>query len=409
MAFYVTALLLLPGMRQAAAWRVAIPVAVLGPVILLYTYPALAADVFDYLMIGRIVSQHGANPYVSPPGHFPLDPYFPPVGWPDLKSVYGPLWVDVLAAITGICGDASLSALVLTKSVAVAAHWLTAALVYLTARKLDPRKALFAFVAYAWNPLVLVHFAVDGHNDAVMILFLMAAIYYGLDRRWGMSLPMLTLSALVKFVPLVLFPLFLWQARQDRRALLAGVVVSALLAVLAFEPFWAGWSTFDGVRDQGSRMTSSPAALASFFVPDGWLRPAALLIFAAGYLAVIRRGLGLVPATYGVMVLFLFVLSFWTKTWYFTWLVALGAVLGGAAFWVSVPGVLGLFVSNLFGGWGWLMNWFDWQDRGGQKLMEAWLTSTTLGGWLLGAAWLKRRTIAGRRDSPATAVEGAPG
>ncbi len=55
------------------------------------------------------------------------------------------------------------------------------------------------------------------------------------------------------------------------------------------------------------------------------------------------------------------------------------------------------------------MNWFDWQHRGGLKLMEAWLTSTTLGGWLLGAGWLRRRTAAGLRDPPATSGEGAAG
>jgi hypothetical protein len=123
--------------------------------------------------------------------------------------------------------------------------------------------------------------------------------------------------------------------------------------------------------------------------------------FGAGYLVVLRKRLGIVQGSYAVLLLYLTVLSFWTKAWYFTWPIALGAVLGGAPFWTSVVGMLGLFTADVFGGWGWGMDWLRWSERWGMKAVEIALTSTTIGGWALawaavfvGRAWpLRRRRL----------------
>ncbi|HXH21192.1 MAG TPA: polyprenol phosphomannose-dependent alpha 1,6 mannosyltransferase MptB [Dehalococcoidia bacterium] len=388
MALYVAALLLLPRVPARTAWRVAIGVAVLAPVTLVYTYPALAADVFDYLMNGRVVSEYGMNPYTHPPLEFAADPYYPPVGWKGLPAVYGPVWIAVMAALTEVCGSNTLAALLATKALSVGAHWAAAGTVYLLARRLTPGKELFAFVAHAWNPLAVIHFAVDGHNDSLLLLFLLAAVWLALDRRWEVAFPVLTLSVLVKFVPAVLFPLLLWQARREPRAALTGLAASVLLAGMFFAPLWAGAATFDGVRDQASRSTSSLAAVADFYLPYAWLRPAAIAIFSLGFLAVLRRRLDVVRGSYWILLLYLLVLSFWTKAWYFTWVVGLGAAIGGGAFWVTVPGAIGLLAANVVGGWAWPLNWFDWYGRGGLVTIEAALTASTLGGWIVGLlAW----------------------
>ncbi len=406
-AFYVAALLILPRVQPRLAWVVAIGVAILAPLILLYTYPGLAADIFDYLMIGRLRAEYGLNPYTATANNVAYDHYYLPVGWKDLPSVYGPVWATIVGAVVRVCGDNAIAALLMAKGVVIAAHWTVAALVYLTARKLDPKRGLFAFVAYAWNPLVLVHFGVDGHNDSLVLVFMMAATYFGLRGRWELSLPAMTLAALVKFVPALFIPFLVWKARNDRALLVYGLAASLFLAAITFAPFWAGDHTFDGVRDQASRLTSSPASVASFYMPDAWLRPGALALFGAGYFLVLKRDMEVVTGAYALVLLYLLVLSFWTKPWYFTWPVAFGAVLGGWAFWITVPGMLGAFASNLVGGWGWEMVWFNWQERWGQKAMESWLTLATAGGWLLGLAlWAvhPRRGLPRPRAFPARAL-----
>jgi hypothetical protein len=387
-ALYVAGLLLLPRIDGRLAWRVAIAVAIAAPLVLLFTYPGLAADVFDYLMIGRLLIPYHLNPYTHTAEWVRADPYYLPVGWKALPSVYGPAWVMFLGILVGICGKSTMTALVLAKLAAVIAHWCAAGLVYLIARRLNPNRALFAFVAYAWNPLALIYVAVDGHNDSVLLLFVLVALYFAIEKRWELSLPALMLATLIKFVPLVLFPLFIWHARRNKSALAVGFVISGSLAVALCAPFWAGSATFDGVRDQASRMTTSPAAVASFFVQDAWLRPIALALFSAGYLEVLRRRVGLVQGTYVVLLLYLGVLSFWTKPWYFIWPIGVASAIGGATFWLTLPGMLGVMASNLFGGWGWSMDWLRWSQRWGMKAMETSLTTTTLGGWLIGLAVL---------------------
>ena len=35
----------------------------------------------------------------------------------------------------------------------------------------------WALLAYGWSPLAITHFALDAHNDALMLLFLLAAVW----------------------------------------------------------------------------------------------------------------------------------------------------------------------------------------------------------------------------------------
>jgi alpha-1,6-mannosyltransferase len=400
-SLYVLALVLVPRMDQDEALIVAAAFAVAAPLLLFYTYPALAADPFDYLMAGRIMSEYGLNPYVSVAADFPGDPYLPPVGWLETPLIYGPVWAYLMSATTAVAGDSTASALLLVKALAIVSHLGVAAIIYALARHLRPERATWALVAYAWNPLVIVHFALDGHNDAFMLLTVMAALYVAVLKRSPLALPLLVIGGLVKYVPFVLVPvflLFLWE--QKPRALIAAAAGSGLIVVVAFLPLWEGMATFDGLRDQATRWTSSPTSLLSFVLDDAYLRPLGFAAFGIGYLLVLRFSPGLLEATFAVLVLYLFAISGWTKGWYFSWPLAVGAVIGGAALWMSVAASLGAFVANIFGGWGWMMQWWNWGVRWGRWMMELWLTASMYLPWLAGiAAWLlvlMRRRAAGQ-------------
>ena len=75
-------------------------------------------------MYGRIISEHGANPYLDPASAFPSDPYLPPVGgdWRDYPAPYGPLWLWISALVTALAGGQQLAALLAIKLIAVVAH-----------------------------------------------------------------------------------------------------------------------------------------------------------------------------------------------------------------------------------------------------------------------------------------------
>ncbi len=393
---YLLALFLFPRVPLRRALPVIIGVTVLAPLMLLATYPALAADVFGYLMYGRIVSEYGGNPYVDTANAFPGDPYFPPVGgdWRDYPAPYGPLWVWISTAVTWLAGGQQITALLLIKIIVILAHFGVAFFVWLLALDISgsQRRAAWALLAYGWSPLAITHFALDAHNDAMMLLFLTAAIWFARRQRPDLALPALALSVLVKFVPFLLAPLFLLASRSQPRRALEGIAASILLTVIAYGPLWEGFNTFDGIRQQSGLMTSSPLALLRYYVNDAWLRPLSLAVFGLGYVLILWRFRRLESRSYAVIVLYFFALSSWTKGWYFTWALALGAILGGPAFVAAGLAGFGVFLQNMTA-WGWEMNTFGWASRHGIRFWEWWLTWTLYLPWLLVGIWtVLRRT-----------------
>ena len=89
-------------------------------------------------------------------------------------------------------------------------------------------------LAYAWHPLVATEIAGSGHIDIVGVLLLLISAA-ALGRRWrALAAIAFALAVAVKFVPLVLVPLY-WRRLRLRDALLA-VLVFGLLYV----PFLKG-------------------------------------------------------------------------------------------------------------------------------------------------------------------------
>ncbi|HWQ29133.1 MAG TPA: glycosyltransferase 87 family protein, partial [Dehalococcoidia bacterium] len=242
----------------------------------------------------------------------------------------------------------------------------------------------------------VIHFGVDGHNDALMILLVGLALLAAVRERHELALPLVTAAALVKFVPAILVPLFLLAARRSPRQAGAGLAASLALAAAAFAPQWAGLDTFDGVRDQGSRQTSSLATVLTFaFDSEDLARALMVGTFAAGYAYIILRVRGLVPQTFALLSLYLATVAFWFKGWYVTWPLMFGAALGGPALAVAAVWSVGPLIAPVFGAWGWLMYWWDWHRRWGIWMMETWLTASLLAplaAGLLGVAgwrWLR--------------------
>ncbi|CAA9563239.1 MAG: hypothetical protein AVDCRST_MAG88-1677, partial [uncultured Thermomicrobiales bacterium] len=84
--------------------------------------PLGSRDLFHYIMEGRILGVHGANPYLFPPSAFPNDPFFPYANWVDYTSPYGPLWVGLSAGLA-LVGGQSLFWTVLAFKLAALAGW----------------------------------------------------------------------------------------------------------------------------------------------------------------------------------------------------------------------------------------------------------------------------------------------
>jgi alpha-1,6-mannosyltransferase len=89
------------------------------------------------------------------------------------------------------------------------------------------RQGAHLVLAYAWNPLLAIEVAGSGHIDIVGALLLLVSAA-ALGRRWRATAAVgLGLAVAVKFLPIVLLPLY-WKRVRIRDAALAAVVVGIL-------------------------------------------------------------------------------------------------------------------------------------------------------------------------------------
>ena len=78
---------------------------------------------------------------------------------------------------------------------------------------------MWALVFFGLNPLVLIDILVSGHNDIVMMGLALASFFLLKKRKNVMSIILLSLSILVKFASIALFPMFiycLWMNRMHK-------------------------------------------------------------------------------------------------------------------------------------------------------------------------------------------------
>lgn len=82
-------------------------------------------------------------------------------------------------------------------------------------------------LAYAWHPLLAITVAGSGHIDILGVLLLLVSAV-ALERRWRMIAAIaFALAVAVKFLPIVLAPLY-WRRVRVRDGLLAGLVFALL-------------------------------------------------------------------------------------------------------------------------------------------------------------------------------------
>ncbi len=267
--------------------------------IFVLTPAMLSHDIFVYAGYGRILVAHHANPYFVPLKAFPQDPFMPLDDWKGATAAYGPLWLDISALGALLSGDDPLRYILAYRLFGLAAHLLNIWLIYTTLRmmKCSPRTVTLGVLLYAWNPLALLESSLGGHNDVFLVTFILLGILLSVRAEQrsftsprGYLLPIVafTLAALVKFTaaPLVAFfvvmlirhslppteankgerkirgdpapPLYHW-GHALIRVFLAGLI-SAVIALAFYVPFWVGHS----VRDILRSFTSPPSANAAY-------------------------------------------------------------------------------------------------------------------------------------------------
>jgi hypothetical protein len=286
----------------------------------------LSTDAWAYWDYGRLAVVHDANPYRSTPEDFQGDAALAFVGtdWRKSTTVYGPAFTLASEPLARAAGASADAAAWIYKSLAAAAVLGAAAL----AARLSRRPALaLAFVG--WNPLLAVHFAGGGHNDAWLALLVVGALAAGASGKRQLAGACWAVGALVKWVPLVLLPLHALEARaRGRRVGRAGFAVgAALVAGIAFARYGTGWlDAFGPLARNANHEThwSLPHRLQQSGVPHN----VSLALFASAFVAVylwLARGALRGKARLGLASCALLLASPYLIAWYVVWALPLAA------------------------------------------------------------------------------------
>ncbi len=205
------------GLVLAAAWNIAF----------LRLPPGADDDIHRYVWDGRL-QRLGYNPYLVVPSDPAAEHLHTPetrnLNNPDLPSPYPPGAQLFFCAVTAIHES--------TLALKIAFVVCEFAIVFVLLDLLrSTRQRAHLVLAFAWNPLLAIEVAGSGHIDIVGALLLVVSAA-ALLRRWRTAAALtFGLAVAVKFLPLVLVPLY-WKRVRIRDAVLA----VALLALL-YLPF----------------------------------------------------------------------------------------------------------------------------------------------------------------------------
>ncbi|HYJ12371.1 MAG TPA: polyprenol phosphomannose-dependent alpha 1,6 mannosyltransferase MptB, partial [Thermomicrobiales bacterium] len=203
---------LFPYMRDATFTRVRgiiLPVTAMVYTAFVLMYPTNAIDVYIYAVRSRLLTEYGANPNEAlPVSWWETDPYmrFASREWADDTSPYGPLWNQLAAPITALAGDSVGIAVIGFKLLCVIAIVAIGWLIHDAVASRNPGWAVMACLFWLWNPLVLWDGIGNAHNDVVLMVPAVAALWAWTKRYDHMVLPLLFASMLIKYVTVILLP-----------------------------------------------------------------------------------------------------------------------------------------------------------------------------------------------------------
>ncbi len=327
---------------------------------LLFLYPIFAIDFFLYALHTRVWLFHHQNPFLIPPGRCPGDRWIGLSGeWINATSGYGPVW-EVLAAIPGLLAGAHhfLAHLMGLKVIAYLAYltdvWMLDRILHVW----RPEERVRRLMYFAWNPLVLLEFVGNGHNDSVMLGFILLALWLLLQQREFWAHVAMAMAVLVKIPALFLWGLlWVWSMARHRdwttRVRITGEVLG--LAVLTGGIFaWILWPNphaWQAVREN-TFSSRSPQTLAiliamGLHIPHAFARvqQTAQALFIIAALGVVgwlwhrtsreedepTQFTHLVHAWLALIVLLLYLFASNWRPWYATWLLPLAALSPSSA------------------------------------------------------------------------------
>ena len=183
------------------------------------------------------------------------------------------------------------------KSLALLSHLINCVLIWALLGNLAPTRRLGGTILYAWNPLVLIELAGNGHNEGFLICFLLMTTLLIIQQKgwwydfWAMVFLGFAIS--INFITLLLAPIvicfsvrrktnqdpegqqLLDEGRGNQTLLIWGscwrAIVALTIVFILYLPFWHGSSTFLAITSSFDMQQFIHSPLGVLVIPVHWL------------------------------------------------------------------------------------------------------------------------------------------
>ena len=374
LAFLVYAVAVWRVRRQAAesgSLALVLIFAALFRFVLLFSEPIQGDDFYRYLWDGKVVAS-GLNPYRFSPREVqtdngkegPLQPYrdlaetdehmallLARVNHPEVPTIYPPV-AQAVFGLAALIAPGSLLALRLV----FFCFDLTVCLVIIRLLCHLGSSPLWVLM-YAWSPLVIKETLNSAHYDVVPTLLLVLALLAVVTGRLSVGFLSLGGAILGKVFPVVLLPLFAWQAwrRDGLGRACRGLALTGLVVAGGYAPFaaagsglWQGFVTFA----EHWQTNSLVFPLLHQMIADRWLANglvAGCLVGAVGVALGWNNEGNDGRFLYGCFCVMgaLLLLSPVGNPWYFLWMMPFVCLFPRAS-WLLLSGLLGLYYTAFY-------------------------------------------------------------
>ena len=192
------------------------------------------------------------------------------------------------------------------------------------------RRRVFAIAFVGWNPLLAIHAAGGGHNDAWVGALILAALALSASRRLQAAGVMWVLAITIKWVPILFLALRAAEARATgRRTGHRGFAVAAVVVASAATVLYGAVLASRDLPSRRKRrprdeLRASSPTRASSALPDGLALGLAVAAFVIGFAWLLReanRG----RARLGLAACLVLATTPYLAVWYLAWAVPLAA------------------------------------------------------------------------------------
>ncbi len=217
-------------LKKGVSLRNTIIYSVIFQIITFFAYPILARDIFYYIFSDRVLHVYHQNVWKVPLTDFLIDK-FSKTDWQVQTKVYGGVNQFFYNFASTLSGNDLIQSLLAYKGLALIFSFGTMFVVYKITQKYFPQKKSFILRLLFWNPLYILEIAGAGHNDIIMIFFLLLSLYFYLGKSWLLTGVSLALSVGVKMVALLAFPFLVLDAIWKKQIKNAFLFVFSFIAV----------------------------------------------------------------------------------------------------------------------------------------------------------------------------------